>query len=134
MAIVNGNTYLLYYKSTSESAGASGTLVGNLTNLVLSDDAEIIDITTKDDDGVKKNMPGLRSGTVTADLVFDQSATSNTILRTRLRAGTQMVMISYENDVAIESATVSITNFTVTAPKDDVPTASIAMERDGAWG
>ena len=66
MAVINGNTLLLY-------VGAQA--IGCTTSTTFSSQNESIDVTCKDNSGAKQTLPGGNSATVSFEMFFDADAT-----------------------------------------------------------
>ncbi len=87
---------------------SDGVTISNLTNVTLSVNGAMIDVTTKDSSGWKEVIPGLKSGTMTGTGIVDFSAAfpPSTIF-TKLSAGTSCAVIFYDSVVADKSYTCS---------------------------
>ena len=127
MAERNGNTVLLY------EAGTPDVLIGKLVNLERSEEVEVIDVTSKDDSGVRNILPGIYSSSITATLIYDDADSGQDSMRSALRAKTQVSMEIYQDASSFETVNGYVTSIGEVYPKDDVATTTITIEIDGSW-
>ena len=122
----NGTSMLLYLAGTSLAYSNSFDLNVN---------AAEIDVTSKDSDGWKDTLSGLRDWSVSADgIVALDSATNAEYLQTLVTNRTR-INIKMSTDVSADGYWHGygyITNLTITAPMEDKVTFSCSFVGDGA--
>lgn len=129
MAIYNGTAQLL-------KLGASGseqTLI-QLTSCSMSVNADLFDTTSKESDGWKSVMPGLRDVTYSGEGLADFAASSNYTLTEIFAAYNNRTLLSikFTNGTNVFSQSGYISSFEISGPMEDVATYTIEVTGSGA--
>jgi TP901-1 family phage major tail protein len=135
MAKFNGSDLKIYIVD-----GGTDRLITQTTSLDVEYNAELIDITTKDNAGWKENLRGLRSGTgSTEGLVDYQEATGEYnydqllaafVAGAKVKLKFKMAVVSVGSPVIEQDA--FITSLSKSAPMEAATTFSVSFEFSGA--
>jgi len=129
MAIYNGTAQLL-------KLGASGseqTLI-QLTNCSMSVNADLFDTTSKESQGWKSVMPGLRDVSYSGEGLADFATSDNYTLAEIFTAYNDRTLLSvkFTNGVNTFSQSGYIASFEISGPMEDVATYTIEVTGTGA--
>jgi len=128
MAIYNGTAQLL-------KLGASGTeqTLIQLTNCSMSVNADLFDTTSKESNGWKSVMPGLRDVSYSGEGLADFATSDNYTLAEIFAAYNNRTLLSvkFTNGVNTFSQSGYISSFELSAPMEDVATYTIEVTGTG---
>jgi len=128
MAIYNGTAQLL-------KLGASGTeqTLIQLTNCSMSVNADLFDTTSKESNGWKSVMPGLRDVSYSGEGLADFATSDNYTLAEIFAAYNSRTLLSvkFTNGVNTFSQSGYIASFEISGPMEDVATYTIEVTGTG---
>lgn len=130
---INGYDVGLYI----EHPAASGTfiLIAGQRDVTIGATRSEIDVSSKDQPE-ERVLPGRLTQEITLDQLYIPTDSSFTRFVNAIRNSEQLVIQLYDRDggAAIEEATVTVLEHSLTAPDQEAAVMSARMKVDGAWG
>ncbi|WP_035207726.1 phage major tail protein, TP901-1 family [Metabacillus indicus] len=127
MSKMTGMKVKLYIKD-----GVTGKVLAGQRNASLSRSAESMDATSKDSDGWKESIAGMKEYSIDADGAFVESDEAYKALETAFVNGENVdVYLEFPSGTKYEG-NCTITDFSLEAPYDDLVTYSISLQGNGA--
>lgn len=128
MAGINGTTVVV----RMDIAGVP-TVIGSQRAAGDNRTANPIDVTTKDDNGNRRIIPGLRSRSLTLDALYVAGNAAQAALKTAYENGTMVNLQRYEDGTFSESAVAMVSSFSPSHPDQDASIVSVSFDIDGVW-